>query len=521
MRKAAVIISIFSFLVAYAQEGQYRLADATQLWRLTDNAAALGLDSTQNRGYALFNAEHQSGDYARVQEGTQTNQLRFQAERYQTVGRYLHAYGRFDFDYGRTKNRAWSDVRRPYNSDPFFAGSSVRGKYDFQDFNFTAALGTVSFNGWRFGLRLDYNVGDLSRLRDPRSRSQLLDYKLTPAVTYTTGRHTVGLGAGYRRRKEKITGVTTVQQDATLKYYLMTGMEHAEGTVGGYSSFSREWVDHRFGAELAYAHRAERLHSLVSATIERGSEDVFGLYKYEPGHYVDYRYGADLRNRLSQGRLLHQLDLHVAYDQAYADEYRQQLQQEKDAQTGYTSFSYNTLLTFKKRYQVRQLDASLHYRLNFLDHTLSAGSGSAAAPAAPAAVASYLGAAVATADAKNRHLLPQSDLHYGGYDLTLEGGTQLPGNRLWIEAAATCHLNSKADLALSDPTTDYAQQVLLPDMAYYEANYWHGRLALTYQFPLKLKGRQSLWFVRAYGDYLKTNNSLDAKTVGLSIGLYN
>ena len=502
----------------HGQEAQYRYQDATQLWHQTDNAAGLGLDSVQNRGYALFNTEHQSGDYARVQEGTQTNRLRFQTERYQTIGKYLYGYGRFDFDYGRTKNRAWADVRRPYNNDPFFSGSSIKGKYDFQDFDFTAALGTVDFNGWRFGLRLDYSVGDLSRLRDPRSRSQLLDYQLTPAVTYTKGQHTLGLSGNYHRRKEKITGVTTVQQDATLKYYLMSGMEHAEGTTGGYSSFGREWVDHRFGAELSYAYRSDCLHSLASASIERGGEEIYGQYKYEPGRYVDYRYAFSLQNRLQQGDILHQLDLQAVYDQAYADEYRQQLQQEKEVETGYTSYYYTNLLTFKKRYQVKQLHASLHYRLNILSHVTPGGSSSAATKQA---VTAYLGTRLAVSDTKNRHLLPESSLHYDGYDMTLEGGRQFFSDRLWLDASATYHLNNTADLSLSDPTTDYAQQVLLPDMPYYSANYWQGHLALTYHFPLKVKGNETRWFVRAYGDYLKTNQSLDAKCVGLSIGLFN
>ena len=56
----------------------------------------------------------------------------------------------------------------------------------------------------------------------------------------------------------------------------------------------------------------------------------------------------------------------------------------------------------------------------------------------------------------------------------------------------------------------------------YGANYWRGNLALTYQFPVKLKGNQTRWFVRAYGDYLRTQHShLDQKMVGFSLGLYN
>ena len=55
--------------------------------------------------------------------------------------------------------------------------------------------------GFTGGVRLDYQVGDLSRLRDPRSRSELLDYKLTPSLTYTSGQHTLGISGHYRRRK--------------------------------------------------------------------------------------------------------------------------------------------------------------------------------------------------------------------------------------------------------------------------------------------------------------------------------
>ena len=83
------------------------------------------------------------------------------------------------------------------------------------------------------------------------------------------------------------------------------------------------------------------------------------------------------------------------------------------------------------------------------------------------------------------------------------------------------HHASKADLSLADVNTDYAQQVLLPDMDYYRANYWKGSLSITYQFPVSIKQVRSRWFVRAYGNYLKSNNSLDASTIGFSIGLFN
>lgn len=58
-------------------------------------------------------------------------------------------------------------------------------------------------------------------------------------------------------------------------------------------------------------------------------------------------------------------------------------------------------------------------------------------------------------------------------------------------------------------------------MQYYEASYWRGHLQLTFEVPLKIKGATTNWFVRAFGDYLSTNNSLNSKCVGVSIGLFN
>ena len=116
-------------------EAQYRYADATQLWRLTDNAAALSLDSGYNRGVAYFDLQHREGDYRRTQEGGQKNQLEFATERYQRINQLLVGYGSFRFDMDRTKDRSWCDVMRPYNADPFFSGSSINGKYDTQQFD--------------------------------------------------------------------------------------------------------------------------------------------------------------------------------------------------------------------------------------------------------------------------------------------------------------------------------------------------------------------------------------------------
>ena len=498
-----------------AQEGLYRYQDATQLWRLTDNAAGLGVDASASRGYAAFGLQHRSGDYRRVQEGGQRNQLRFDTERYQRIGRLLTGYGHFRFDMDRTKDRAWADVWEPYHGNPLYSGSSVHASYDTQLFDLTAALSTIPIplaggdadRELTAGMRADYKVGDLSRLRDPRSRSELLDYRLTPSVTYTFGRHTLGLSGHYRRRKEKIPNMLTVQDDPSLKYYLMQGMEFAYGNVGDYKGFSRQWVRHQFGASLAYGSESGGTKSLTTLSALRGSEDVNGTEKQSAGHHQTYRFALGSHWRLSRPGRLHQIDIDASYEQAYTDSYLQQRVQTNDEVTGVASYHYETLVNYRKGYQVNLAEAGISYRANMTSDN---------------AVTAYVGIAGRTCHTRDKHLLPDSRLTTAHTTLTLQGGKALFARRLWVDGSCGrlfSHTGS-GGLQLADASTDFAQEVLLPDMDYYRASCWDVSLSLKYIFPLTLKGYKARACVKAYGDCVCAG-SLHRQTVGLAFGIYN
>ena len=132
----------------------------------------------------------------------------------------------------------------------------------------------------------------------------------------------------------------------------------------------------------------------------------------------------------------------------------------------------------------------------------------------------YAGARYQLQTSDNKRLLPTSQQQYGASLFTIEGGYGLWIHRLWLHASGTYRAKGKTDLSLAYPDDYYAQSVLLPDQAFYAANWWQGRLELTYQQPLTIKGHLTNWFAKLYGSYLKTDNSLYSNTVGLSIGLY-
>lgn len=499
-------------------EPEYRYKNLTQLWHNTSNAAGLSLDDSPNRGFASIGFNHRGGDYHRVQEGGAMNNMQFFTERYQRLGRYLYSYGKVDFNLGRTKDRAFADQYRPYNSNPYQSGSDIAGSYDHQDFDMVASVGTTDFSGWRFGLQLNYQLGDLSRLRDPRSRSQLLDYRLTPSVSYTMGGHTLGLSGYYDRRKEKMGPLVTVQSDATLTYYLFSGMEYATGTIGGYSSFNREWVNHQVGAAMDYGYRSDSFHTLNSFGISHGEEYAYGTYKYEPGRYFTYLYNVQSQNRLLTGSVLHQVDVRMDWQQGYADEYRQQLIIKNDPQIGTTSYTYEKQLEFRKRYQVRTFDCAFRYRANFLNDAPSR-----LLQQATASLKGYTGFSIDTHKASNRHLLPLSSSDYSRINFQLENGISLFKQHLTADLTLGYSVSTRADLQLADDSSVLAQRVLLKDLPYYDANLLHGRLQVMYQFPLTIKKSRAMWFVKAFGDFTSANSAghPNLYNVGFSVGLFN
>jgi len=286
----------------------------------------------------------------------------------------------------------------------------------------------------------------------------------------------------------------------------MTGLENATGTIGGYNGYQREYVNHEFGAELDYGFKGSQWRSVNALSLRMGREYVYGQYKYEPGNYRTINYGLASRNRIRQDGQLHSIDLQLNYETGSADEYKSERVSTTDSETGIVSVEWRKILEYKKRYQLKKWDADLHYRLSWTKDE---------------AVNSYCGLQYTLQSVSNKYLLYTSELKYSASNILAEGGYGFLNHHLWLEGSLGYRIRHKADIALYDATTDYAQSVLLPDMPYYEANYWQGRLAVTYQFPLTIKGYTAQWFVKAYGSYLKTNNSLDASTIGLSFGLFN
>ena len=103
--------------------------------------------------------------------------------------------------------------------------------------------------------------------------------------------------------------LTTVQNNPNLYYYQMSGIDAITGTIGGYSGFAREYVNHAFCGELSYGYRSSHVRTVNAISIARETESILEQYEREPGKYVAYKYGVSSQNRIVGDKIIHQLDL--------------------------------------------------------------------------------------------------------------------------------------------------------------------------------------------------------------------
>ncbi len=434
-KKAYIVVLTMVSFVACGQAQEV----GDNIWGMTVNAAGIGRDTVSTHGMVGVRTSHTAGELHRVQDGGQKNSVGFTAEKWQTIGQKLSVSGSFEFEANRTKDRAWADVLRPYESNPFISGSSVKGKYDTQMFCLKAQMSSLPIGRMTYGMGLEYTVGDLSRLKDPRSRVELAEYALRPAVTFEANDAVVlGLEWHYSRRKEKLIGLTTVADDANLTYYVMSGLENAIGTLGGYSAYSRQYVSHTIGIEVSSRLKKDNVCNLTSIGLEGEREYIEGSNRYQPGRYFSRTISMCSKTWTKSLTCITK----AYHNQAYADQYKQVLQTTKDSETGVETKTWQTQIRYDKRWQMKKTTATIEV------------------------MTKHLGLHYDLRDVRMRHVVPLSEMNY--CQMTIMAMGRASGRRnnfLWRgDGRVGFSGATSTKLKLNNADAPMAKEVLEEDM---------------------------------------------------------
>lgn len=496
-----------------ADTHQQELEVLAQPFSLSNNTAGMGLAQPSAGSKTQITVYDRFGDYHLAQQGDANLGFQFSTLRYDTFSDKLFMRGSFYYNLDREKNRKWSDVMDPWFSIPYIYGSSIAKDYTTHDCGlafdlYTAPLGDVV----SLGIKTNYRVADISGLRDPRPRTGYLNYQLIPSILFSFGAHHLGFDLGYGYSKEKLSGLTTIQSYPNLYYYKMTGLEHVDGTIAGYSGFKRQFAGSRFLGDLSYGYTAGDWSVMASAGAEYQNLIAYGDKMQSPGsfNYILYK-GVASATRKS-GRLLHSIQARASFKDAGADEYLQELVAEKDPVTGVTTETWETLYTYKDRYMLQQYSVEAAYKLygacRGKDYRWSAG-------------------AAASLDAfRKDYYLPHSAFASQTLTLALEASLRLfevKGHKvdLWVKGGFRKALET--GLGLYDQQDDnlYVQEVLVADRAYYGMNVLSGQGSLQWEFPLNLgKAGLANGYVRLDAGITNALGGGKMNRVELSVGLF-
>ena len=518
MRKMILLPLALVFASAYAQERQasdfqrQTLEETFQSFALTNNAAGMGLAQPSAGSRTWIGLFGRTGDYHLAQQGDTDYGFQFSTLRYDSFSDKLFMRGTFSYSLDREKERNWSDVMDPWFSIPYIYASSVAKDYDSHKCGLTFDLYTAPlWDVLSFGIRTEYGVADISGMRDPRPRTGYLNYRLVPSALLTLGRHHLGLDLGYGYSKEKLSGLTTIQSYPNLYYYKMTGLEHMDGAISGYSGFKRQFAGSRFLGDLSYSFTGDVLRLLLSGGMEYRKLDAYGDKMQSPGSYNCFTYNGLANLILTPGGcLLHRIHLEGKYGDGGADELLQELTSEKDPVTGATTETWETLYEYKNRYMLKTLDAAFSYKLygtdGYSDYRWSAGLGAA-----------WNGFT-------KEYYLPYSGFQSDALTLSLEGSVRLlavRGHKVDLSARGSYRKALRTALALDDEESLYAQEVLRPDRDYYARDVVGASGSLLWEFPLNLgKAGLATGYVRLDSGLSKALPEGKLTRVELSVGLF-
>ena len=504
--------------------------EISKLWRpltQTRNAASLGISEVKPHGVSEIGYTTESGNYHRSQEGNARSGLNFYSERYDSISKNWVSWGSFNFIMDREENRRWSDVINTYNNNPYIYGSSIPANYDRQVFDFQAKISSRFDSPWNVGLGIDYKVGDLSRLRDPRTRVFLADYAALPAVTFRLNNKTsFGINLLARYQKEKMPNVTTVQDDPNLAFYTYTGMENADAVIAGYKGFQRQFVSTFYGGDLQYSFADAQTKLIISAGAFYQHQDILENIRQSPGTFRSLNYRMkSIYTKKTSGKLLN-----IAFEgnmkQGAANENLQQLITIRDTATGVASQEWVTLYTYKNRY------LNNTYQLRFTADLRDIN-------AAVNDFSYMIGIEAGSNGFTNQYHLPFSEMsvnrgyagiygHYRVFRNSKHHQVVVKGNVNYetdFDNRMSLHSESiiapvTGDGTFKRGTYDIASNVLIPDFWFYSAGVLKLSLSAVYSFPVKLKTTRLVAFTKAYVQSSRADIDMSRTAAGISFGIY-
>ncbi len=479
------------------------------IWSRSGIAAGVGVEKLRGLGIVEATGYYQDGDYHRAQEASSDYGAIITSSSYSKLSKYLYGYGSFTFKANRESDRAWSDMRNIYSGLPYTYGSAIKGEYDNQMFSLTGRLSTVELGGFTYGVGVDYSTFDMSRLIDPRPRTLALETKLSPSVTYRLGSKShIAAEFCYEYKKDRMSGITTVQDADLFEYYLFSGLENYSLT-NQLSLVAQQQYSNSIGYRLAYGYSANNLKLLFNVGYKSTQDDLINSTN-DRRSYGDYY--ADIitfgfNGVITNNKVQHVVNANAEYNAGSSLEFVQENQNVTDP-NGNVSSQWVTLyeyITYRNFKSTINIDYKLYSgNISKSDYDF------------------YLGASVESDMFENKYILPASNQKVSLLTAGVNGGVRIfskDSNKLNFNAKIAYRTNLENQLNVADKNIIY-ENVLLVDYNYFATDVISGYADLTYSKIIGKGNKAQSAFLKLFYNHNYTKSLGKMATAGVSLGIY-
>lgn len=394
--------------------------------------------------------------------------------------------GSFDYANSNEKERTWHNSVMLSEDNPFFVASPVLSTYSIERYALDGGVSHEFTQRWRAGLRANYTVSNSSTEYNPRSDTRALRFRLNPGVDFRTGDFTLGLSghAGWFRERVEFVGLRTTSDNDHVYFWKSLGdpVKQPLYTSEG-MPYPRRYSGNDYSGNFQFTVVKPRLANFFSVGYLYRNEknnDGESYFESESGEFQAETVSFRDRLRLNGRCMVHNITLDAAFG---TGEGIWSTQVEVPDPEG---VKYETR-DRKVIHRQKRMLLSGRYRMDLLrsgvPHMMwSVGGG-------------YL-----TSDTK---------YHFEGYrqkysnlilDVNIAKHFDVGGSCV-LSVALDGRWQNNLDREIDVEGTRFAAEYKMPMYEYLTADYYAAGLELSFRFPVRMFGVQSVFDVFARGRY--------------------
>lgn len=256
------VLFLCQFLIVQSVNGQVKVPEKClyhfndlqrkQTWTNSYNAAGLHFIDFDNSSYIETYVNKNDGPFVKYYESDNSINFGLKTASYTKIKKTVY-YGKIDYNNFVGQNMTWSGLINPERYMLLLA-NDIPAEKAKESYKISGGFSTPLTKNLLLGVKLNYEVGNLTKRKDLRHETRLLDIEVCGGLIYKTDWLNVGANYYYQKFHENIKFSKIAKDEINYNGYLFKGLWF--GIMDTWSqdvlNLSRPFVDKQNGGSLQF-----------------------------------------------------------------------------------------------------------------------------------------------------------------------------------------------------------------------------------------------------------------------------